>query len=503
MTVDRVARLPVLLLITFRPEFVPPWTGQAHLTTLTLNRLGQREGAMLVERLAANSALPDEITAEIVERTDGIPLFVEELTKAVLEAAVEGQDASETISKAAFPSLAVPATLHASLMARLDRLGTAAKEVAQIGAAIGREFSYELLILVAQKNEEEVKVSLARLCDAGLVFCRGAPPQANLLFKHALVRDAAYGSLLRGQRQELHARIATTLEAEFPDEAAAQPEVLGHHAEEAGLWAKAIGFWQKAGELAVRRAANPEAIKHFKRALSLIGEQPDTVERSRNELAILSRLGPALMSIHGLASPEVGVSFERAAVVAKRFGNSVELAPPLLGLWLYYTSLGQLERAEGIGAELFEIARKNDSPDVLLQAHHADFPVPWLRGALPEANTHIEALLALYDEAKHDQHRYVYLGHDPAVCALSIGATVQTLLGYPDRAAPTRRPGFNTCAASATPPSLAHALALVCEAQWARHDRAALAATAGELAALCEDQTLPPHALPRRCSTDG
>ena len=492
MTVDRVARLPVLLLITFRPEFVPPWTGQAHLTTLTLSRLGRREGALLVERLAANRALPDEITAEIVERTDGVPLFVEELTKAVLEAAVEGQDASEPISKAALPSLAVPATLHASLMARLDRLGTAAKEVAQIGAAMGREFSYELLILVAQKNEEEVRAALAHLSDAGLVFCRGTPPEANFLFKHALVRDAAYGSLLRSQRQQLHARIATTLETEFPDKAAAQPEVLGHHAEEAGLAAKAIGFWQKAGELAVRRAANLEAIKHLRRALSLIGGQPDTVDRSRNELIILSRLGPALMSIHGWASPEVGVAFEEAAVVAKRLGNSVELAPPLLGLWLYHTSLGQLERAEGIGAELFEIARKNDSPDVLLQAYHAAFPIPWLRGALNEANTYIEALLALYDEAKHDQHRYVYLGHDPAVCALSIGATVQTLLGYPDRAARLEDRALTLARRLRHPPSLAHALALVCEAQWARRDLAALAATAGELAALCEDQTLPP-----------
>ena len=409
----------------------------------------------------------------------------------VLEAAVDGQEASETISRAALPSLAVPTTLHASLMARLDRLGSPAKEVAQIGAAIGREFSYELLILVAQKNEEEVKASLARLSDAGLVFCRGAPPEANFLFKHALVRDAAYGSLLRRQRLELHARIANTIEAEFPDKAAAQPEVLGHHAEEAGLSAKAIGFWQKAGELAVRRAANPEAIKHFRRALSLLGEQPDTVERSRNELAILSRLGPALMSSHGWASPEVRVAFERAAVVAKGIGNSVELAPPLLGLWLYHTSLGQLERAEGIGVELFEIARKNDSPDVLLQAYHAAFPIPWLRGALPEANRHIEALFALYDEAKHDQHRYVYLGHDPAVCALSIGAILQTLLGYPDRAARLEDRVLALARRLRHPPSLAHVLWFVGEAQLTRRDRAALAATAGELAALCEDQTLP------------
>jgi class 3 adenylate cyclase/predicted ATPase len=498
MTVDRVARLPVLLLITFRPEFVPPWTGQAYLTTLTLNRLGRREGAVLVERLAGNHALPDEIAAEIVERTDGVPLFVEELTKAVLEAAVEGQYASDTISRAALPSLAVPATLHASLMARLDRLGTAAKEIAQIGAAIGREFSYELLSLIVQKNGEEVMASLARLGEAGLVFCRGTPPEATFLFKHALVRDAAYGSLLRSQRQQLHARIATTLEAEFPDKTAAQPEVLGHHAEEAGLSAKAIGFWQKAGELAVRRAANPEAIKHFRRALTLLSEQQDTVERSRNELAILSRLGPALMSSHGWASPEVRVAFERAAVVAKGIGNSVELAPPLLGLWLYATSLGQLERAEGIGVELFEIARKNDSPDVLLQAYHAAFPIPWLRGALPEANRHIEALLALYDEAKHDQHRFVYLGHDPAVCALAIGAIVQTLLGYPDRAARLEDRVLALARRLRHPPSLAHALWFVCEAQLTRRDRAALAANAAELAALCEDQTLP---SPRAAAT--
>jgi predicted ATPase len=182
---------------------------------------------------------------------------------------------------------------------------------------------------------------------------------------------------------------------------------------------------------------------------------------------------------------------ERAAVVAKEFGNSVELAPPLLGLWLYHTSLGQLERAEGIGVDLFEIARNSDSPDVLLQAYHAAFPIPWLRGALAEANTYIEALLALYDETKHDQHRYIYLGHDPAVCALSIGATLQTLLGYPDRAARLEDRVLALARRLRHPPSLAHALSFACEAQWTRRDRAALAATAGELVVLCEDQTLP------------
>ena len=197
------------------------------------------------------------------------------------------------------------------------------------------------------------------------------------------------------------------------------------------------------------------------------------------------------MSSHGWASPEVRVAFERAAVVAKGLGNSVELAPPLVGQWLYHTSLGQFERAEAIGVELFEIARKNDSPDVLLQAHHAALAIPWLRGALPEANRHIEALLALYDEAKHDQHRYLYLGHDPAVCALSHGAIVQTLLGYPDRAAQMEDRALALARRLRHPPSLAHALWFVGEAQLTRRDREALAATAGELAALCEDQTLP------------
>ena len=493
MTVDRVARLPVLLLITFRPEFVPPWTGQAHLTTLTLNRLGRREGAMLVERLAGNRALPDEITAEIVERTDGVPLFVEELTKAVLEAAVEGQDASETISRAALPSLAVPTTLHASLMARLDRLGTAAKEVAQIGAAIGREFSYQLLILVAQKNEEEVKASLARLSDAGLVFCRGAPPEANFLFKHALVRDAAYGSLLRSQRLELHARIANTIEAEFPDKAAAQPEVLGHHAEEAGLSAKAIGFWQKAGELAVRRAANPEAIKHFRRALSLLGEQPDTVERSRNELAILSRLGRELMSSHGWASPEVRVAFERAAVVAKGIGNSSNLP---LRCWAYGSitlrsvnsnarKTSEWNRSKSRARTIVPTSCcRRIMPPFRYRGFAACFPKP--TGTLRLSSRSMMRRSTI--------DRYVYLGHDPAVCALSIGAIVQTLLGYPDRAVRLEDRVLALARRLRHPPSLAHALWFVGEAQLTRRDRAALAATAGELAALCEDQTLP---LPR------
>ena len=210
-TIERVARLPVLLVTTFRPEFHPPWTGQAHVSTLNLSRLGRREGAALAGSVAGNNVLPEEIVEEIIERTDGIPLFVEELTKAVVEARVRDGDEASTLNRVPPSALAIPATLHASLMARLDRLGAVAREVAQIGAAIGREFSYEVLAPIAQKTDMEVQTALSRLTAAELVFCRGTPPQATYLFKHALVRDVAYGSLLRGQRQHLHGRIADVL----------------------------------------------------------------------------------------------------------------------------------------------------------------------------------------------------------------------------------------------------------------------------------------------------
>ena len=217
LSVDRVRRLSVLVVITFRPEFQPPWGGRAHVTSLSLNRLGEREGEALVRKLAGNAALTADIIAEIVERTDGVPLFVEELTKAVLESAAQGDRVAAVLGRAALTAQSVPATLHASLMARLDRLGPAPKEIAQIGAVLGREFAYELIEPVAQRPEKELQVSLDQLSDAGLLFCRGTAPHASYLFKHALVQDAAYSTLLRGRLQELHARVAAALEEHFAD----------------------------------------------------------------------------------------------------------------------------------------------------------------------------------------------------------------------------------------------------------------------------------------------
>jgi predicted ATPase len=289
----------------------------------------------------------------------------------------------------------------------------------------------------------------------------------------------------------LHGRITAALEARFPEMAETQPELLAHHASEAGLVESAIGYWRKAGEQAVRRAANREAIGHFRRALSLNDGRPDGVERRRAELAVLSRLGPALMSVHGWPAPEVGAAFERAGEVAGRLEISVDLAPPLVGLWLFYHSRGQFARAEEISEELFRIARKLNDPEVLLQAHHATWPTRFLRGVLAEAGKHIDAGMALYDEERHERHRYLYVGHDPAVCALAIGAPVQWLLGYPERANRFANEAVELALRLRHAPSLAHALWFVGECQVACGDVAAVTATATELLALCEEHKLP------------
>src|SRR5216683_775061 len=280
LVLARIGGLPVLLVATFRPEFQPPWAGQPHVTVIGLNRLGRGDGAAMVQRLAGNATLlPQDVISEIVERTDGVPLFVEEMTKAVLEAGAErGRQIAASVPGA---SLGVPATLQASLMARLDRLGPAAKGVAQIGAAIGREFSYELAVAVGEFSEERLREALQRLGDAGLVFQRGAPPTVEYLFKHALVQEAAYGTLLRGPRQLLHARIADTLLSATEEKPTVAPEITAHHLQNAGRSGEAIVYWREAGEQAVRRAANREAVAHFRRALSLIEAQPEAAERWR------------------------------------------------------------------------------------------------------------------------------------------------------------------------------------------------------------------------------
>jgi class 3 adenylate cyclase len=323
--VDHIRTLGVLLIVTYRPEFEPPWIGQPHVTALILNRLGEDQIAAIIDSLTGNKLLLPSVRQDIIERTDGIPLFVEEMTKAVLEAESES-DARKTAAAVPAPALAVPTSLHASLMARLDRLG-AAREVAQIGAAIGREFSHALLAAVARKPAQELASALDRLVAAGLVFRQGVSSQANYLFKHALVQDAAYGTLLREPRRELHARIAVALESQFPEIVETKPELLAHHCGEAGLIEKAADLWGKAGRRSVERSALVEAVVQLTRALDQIATLPGTPPLRREQIRLQVALITPLIHVKGYAAPETKAAAERARVLvdeAERDGESLE-----------------------------------------------------------------------------------------------------------------------------------------------------------------------------------
>ncbi|HEY2616909.1 MAG TPA: AAA family ATPase [Acetobacteraceae bacterium] len=448
----RIDCLPVLLAATFRPEFQPPWVGQAYVTVLALNRLGRSDGAMMVERLAGSAALlPPDVIAEIVERTDGVPLFVEEMTRAVLEAGAErGKEVAASVPAA---RLGVPATLQASLMARLDRLGPAAKSVAQIGAAIGREFSYELAASVGELVEDRLQDALQRLVDAGLVFQRGTPPEAAYLFKHALVQDTAYGTLLRGPRRQLHARIAASLEAHFPDRAAREPELLAHHFAEAQQTERAIEHWLKAGERGTERSANLEAIRHMDRGLEALQTLPESPERDRLELALQLAMGAPSIAVYGYSAPQSGAAYSRARILCERLGEVEPLFATLSGEFVYSLVRGDYQVMRRLTDEARGVSQRLSSPVLRLTAHRLTAITAMYRGALCEARTEFEAILRLYD-ATHHRPPPVHYVHDPQVSALTYLAPVFWMLGFPDQASRSSVAAFQ-CAAELDQANLA------------------------------------------------
>ena len=313
MAVNRIKALPALLIATYRPEADGRWLGRPNVTALTVNRLAERQIAAMIDRIAGNRSLPASVRTDIIERTDGIPLFVEEITKAALEAA-DHEATQRAVAAIPSPSVAVPASLHASLMARLDRLG-AAKEVAQIGAVLGREFSHALVAAVARKPDPELKSALDRLIEAGLLFRQGVAPQATYLFKHALVQDAAYGTLLREPRRGLHARVAQTIESQFADIAEKQPELLARHCTEADLIEKAARLWGKAGRRSLERSALAEGIEQITRALAQIERLPRTPALRREQIELKVALINPLMHVKGYAAPETKAAAEQARLL--------------------------------------------------------------------------------------------------------------------------------------------------------------------------------------------
>jgi predicted ATPase/class 3 adenylate cyclase len=420
----RVASLPVLLIISFRPEFQAPWVGWAGVTFIELGRLSPDQAATLTTQVVAGQDMPAVMIERIVAQTDGVPLFIEELTKAVLEDTSRPAAASST--------LPMPKTLQGSLMARLDRL-PAAKTVAQISSAIGREFSQELLLAVAGLPEGALAQGLDELAGAGLVFRRGAPREMNFSFKHALVQDAAYMSLLRTDRQRLHARIADTLEQHFPEWVAREPELLAHHCIEARQVERALGYMLKAGERAIERSANVEAIRHLMRGLDALGTLPETPERDRQELAFQIAIGTPLIAVHGYSSPETGAAFSRARVLCERLGEAEPLVATLSGEFVFHFVRGNYPAMRQLTAEVQRLSKRLPDPILQLASHRLAGITAMHAGEFPEARSEFEAILALYDPGQHRSHPVHYV-HDPKVSALTYLALVLWILGFPDQA---------------------------------------------------------------------
>lgn len=455
LTVGRVARLAVLAVITFRPEFHPPWTGQPHVTMLALNRLGQRHVAALVLGVAGNALLGSETVEEIAERTDGVPLFVEELTKAVLERAEEGNRVAAVLSANPLPALAVPATLHASLTARLDRIGGLAKETAQIGAVLGREFGYDLIVRAAQRPEAELRTGLSQLTEAGLLFCRGQPPESSYLFKHALVQDAAYGTLLRSRRQELHARVAAVLERDFIDLVERQPELLAYHLAGAGEAERAVDEWLKAGRHAAERLAHLEAIRHFERGLAGLSTLPDGAERDRREIALQLARGLSFFTLSGFTAPEAAKAYARARELAEARGGAQQLFMAFYGLWQSANGVGNIFECRRLSNRLQRLTTERADDHMRLQAHHSAWATCLFAGDAAAASEHAEAGRGIYDPERHRLDWQLYGGHDAGACARYIGAQARWLLGYPDEALALCRDAIALAERIAQPFSLA------------------------------------------------
>jgi predicted ATPase len=513
---DQVPTTRLLVLLTFRPEFISPWGNRSHLSHLTLSRLGQQQVREMVSRVAAQAArastgsartgnsspsdsdsvrpelveacpacasaagtgepsrrgriaLPDDLIEAVVARTDGVPLFVEELMKTVLES-IESVGFIGSVGAhrgAPIPPLGIPATLQDALMARLDRLGPA-KEIAQLGATLGREFSYELIHVVSPLDEATLLHGLKQLVEAELVYQSGLPPQARYLFKHALIQDTAYQSLLKSTRQQSHRQIAQVLEGRFPETVETQPELLAHHCTEAGLIEQAIPYWQKAGQRATQRSAHVEAISHLTKGLELLKTLPDTSERAQQELTLQITLGAPLIATKGNAVPEVEKVYTRALELCRRVGKTPQLFPVLGGLCSFYLTRGEFKTARELGEQRMYLAQSVQDPALLVEAHRTLGATLFWLGEFASARAHLAQGIALYDSQRHSSQAFLYV-QDPRVHCLSYMALALWPLGYPDEA--LERISEALTLAQELPHSYSQAWALIPSATLHQHRR--------------------------------
>ena len=489
LLLDQIPTTRLLMVLTCRLEFRPSWAPRSYITALSLSRITCQQIEEMVLRVTGGTPLPAEVVQQIVAKTDGIPLFVEELTKLVLESGLVTEGQERYALRGPLATLAIPATLHDALMARLDRLG-AAKPVAQLGATLGRQFAYEVFQAVAELEEPELRQRLVQLVDAELLYQRGVPPQATYTFKHALIQDAAYQSLLRSTRQQYHQRIAQVLAAQFADLVATQPELLAHHYAEAGLVAQAIPAWQQAGQRALERSANVEAVQHLTKALELLKTLPETPERSQHELRLQTTLGLACIAAMGYGAPAVERAYARARELCQQDTESLHLFPVLSGLATFYTVRAELQTALELSEQQLRLAERAHDRTLLLEAQLMLGAKLFFLGRFPQARLHFERSQALYNPAQHRALAFLY-GQDRQVVGLSFTAVALWYLGYPDQALARITEAGTLADELAHPFSLAFALCYAARLHEGRREKVAAQQKADTLVTLCTEQGFP------------
>jgi predicted ATPase len=488
LVIEQIPTASICVLLTCRSHFQPTWHHRSYLTEMTVHRLSHTQVAQIVTRMTDGKTFPYEVLQQIIAKTDGVPLFVEEMTKAILElgqlTTVDGH--YELIGS--LSTFAIPATLHDSLMARLDHLVTA-KAVAQLAAVIGRQFAYDILQAVSHMDEVRLQHELGRLVEAEIVYQRGTPPQATYVFKHALIQDAAYASLLKSTRQQLHQQLAQVLEAR-PETAETQPELLAHHYTEAGLAEQAVRYWQRAGQRTAGRSAHAEAIGHFRQALEVLVLLPDTSARARQELTLQRALGASLLTTRGFAAPEVEHVYSRARALCQQLGDTREIFPVLFGLFGFYEVRGDLRTARELAEQLLTLAQRQHDPALLLQGHRVQGELLFHLGELVPARAHLEQGIALYNPQQHRTHASLY-GQDPGMGCRVFAALVLWVLGYPNQALQRGQEGLSLAHELSHPLSLAMALSQVSRLHGLRREWPAAQERAEVLMALAREQGFP------------
>ena len=486
LCVDTADRQKLLLIITSRPGFSPPWADRSCVTHLLLNRLTRSHASAMIKNIAGPLAFPEQVFDQILDRSDCVPLFIEELTKTVIESGLVRAGHAGTISSDA---QAIPSTLQASLLERLDRMSPV-RDVIQSAAAIGREFAFDLLSAVHRLSGNQLKEALRQLASAELIYRHNEPPNESYKFKHALVQDAAYSTLLRDKRRELHARIAKALEERFPERVLTEPEVLAYHFSQAGLIQSAIKYWQAAAQRATEHAASVEAVGYFDKALALLETMAETSERDQQELILLIGRGIPLTAIGSYAAAAVGDNYRRAHVLCKRMGTAPQIFPVLQGLYRFYLVSAELTAALDTTTQLLDIADKARDRNLLMEAHQARAFSFGFRGELAPAEEHLDKCLALFDPERFRGRMHLY-STDTATSALCLGALTAWLRGYPDRSVAKTEEALSRARLVDHPYTLAWALSFAAVLRQLRGDASATRELAEECVVLCQRHDFP------------